>query len=358
MPINNLSEEVRMPRLGKFHLGIKDTEKGYPIKTDYIVLPKDHPDYNKLVAVYGLKPKELNVLIPSENLEDWAPQYYKMYDLTHGLICKGDGIAAMRLVDSGTKAVPSKDTKTTTMIDLECKGNECPFYKEKKCGEVMNLRFVLPDIPGLGVWQIDTGSINSILNINSCAKLIKLAFGRITNIPLKLTLEPSSVNNPENGKKQTVYILNLRSDVTLKELAEAARMQTKNFMLEAPDMAAAFEELVEKDIKELWPDNNPDGNAAKATEKQELPAQQQTPVRTSTKGVTPAKEGDVQKVTGREPASIKTSTQLYKACCEDWPTEFKSSTDVLKELGVNSWTDVSETPETCYRQIAETRKGG
>jgi hypothetical protein len=254
MPIENLSDNVRMPRLGKFHLGFKDPQRGFPVKTDYFVLAKDSPDYAGIINIIGEKPKELKVLIPSEDIEDWAPQYYKSYELTHGLVCKGDGRAAMRMVDVKTNALPTKATATTTMIDLDCPGKDCPLYKDKKCGEVMNLRFVLPDVPGLGVWQIDTGSINSILNINSCAKLIKVAFGRISNIPLKLTLEPIQVNNPENGKKQTVFVLNLRSDVTLAQLAERARMQSKQFQIEAPDMAAVYEEQVKRDIKELWPE--------------------------------------------------------------------------------------------------------
>jgi len=125
----------------------------------------------------------------------------------------------------------------------------------------MNLRFLLPEIPGLGVWQIDTGSKNSILNINSCAKIIRRAFGRISMIPLKLTLEPTEVNNPETGKKQTVHVLNLRTDITLSQLADVAREQSKQYMLEAPDLEAAFDAQVEQDIEDLW---GPDESKPKA----------------------------------------------------------------------------------------------
>jgi hypothetical protein len=255
MPIENLSENVRMPRLGKFHLGYKDPVKGYPVKTDYFVLEKDHPNKDAIQKIIGKEPKELKVLIPSEDAEDWCPQYYMSYELTHGLVCKGNGITAMRMVDVKTNAFPTKSTATTTMIDLDCDGKDCPMYKERKCREAMKLRFVLPDVPGLGVWQIDTGSINSILNINSCAKMIKTAFGRISNIPLKLTLEPISVNNPETGKKQTVFVLNLRTDVTLAQLADAARLHSKQFLIEAPDMVALYETQVNRDIKSLWGDD-------------------------------------------------------------------------------------------------------
>ena len=253
MPIKDLSENVRIPRLGKIHLGTRHPEKGYPIKADHFVFPPEHSDYTKLVELYGEQPKELKILIPVEDEEVWSSQYYKSYNLTYGLVCKGDGEMAMRMVDVKTKELPdAKKPGTVTMLEMPCPGRNCPDYKSKKCHEVMNLRFILPEVPGLGVWQIDTGSKNSILNINSCAKVIKRAFGRVSMIPLKLTFEPIQVNNPETGKKQTVYVLNLRTDVTLAQLADAAREQSKMFMLEAPDFEHEFELEVEKDIDELW----------------------------------------------------------------------------------------------------------
>jgi hypothetical protein len=269
MPINDLSENVRIPRLGKFHLGFRDPAKnGAPTKTDYFVIEKDHPDKKRIEAIFGEKPKELRIQIPTENDEDWKPQYYKAYNMTYGLVCRGDGKDATRMVDIKTNELPNKETKTVNMVDMKCAGKECPVYKSKKCGEVMNLRFVLPEVPGLGVWQIDTGSINSILNINSCTKLIKVVFGRITNIPLKLTLEDIEVNNPETGKKQKVYVMNLRSDVTLAELADKARKQSQIFQIEAPDYAAAYDAQIEKNINELWgpENNNPKALEAKAKE--------------------------------------------------------------------------------------------
>ena len=252
MPIKDLSDTVRLPRLGKIHLGIRHPEKGYPMKTDYFVFPKDHSDLPALIKVFGEQPKELRILIPVEDEGLWASQYYKAYDQTHGLLCKGDGESAMRMIDTKTGDLPKKETVQVALKEMTCAGKDCPDYQNKKCHQVMNLRFILPEVPGLGVWQIDTGSINSILNINSCAKLIKRAFGRISLIPLKLTLEDIQVNNPENGKKQVVYVLNLRTTVTLAQLADAAREQAKTFLLEAPDLEAAFDAQLEQEKDEPW----------------------------------------------------------------------------------------------------------
>jgi len=263
MAIKDLSDSVRLPRLGKIHLGVRHPEKGYPMKTEYFVLPKDHSNYAKLVEIFGEKPKELRILIPVEDAEQWATQYYKSYNQTYGLVCKGDGETALRMVHIKTGELPVKDiVGTVELREMICEGKDCPIYQNKEkgkaqCHEVMNLKFLIPEIPGLGVWQIDTGSINSILNINSCAAIIKRAFGRLSLIPLTLTFEPLQVNNPEDGKKQTVYVLNLRTDVTIAQLADVAREQAKMFMIEAPDLEVAYEAEIEKDIKELWPGEEP-----------------------------------------------------------------------------------------------------
>jgi hypothetical protein len=283
MPIKNLSEEVRMPRLGKIHLGIKVKNAAgveYPQKTEYFVLPKENSDYQRIVDLFGEKPKALRILIPVEDEELWASQYYKMYDMTRGLICKGDGEMAMRMIDVKTGTFANKTTETVTMKEWTCAGKECPEYQAKKCGETMNLRFILPEVPGLGVWQIDTGSINSILNINSCAKMIKAAFGRISMVPLSLTLEPIDVNNPETGKKQKVFVLNLRSTVTMAQLADVAREQSKTFLLETPDWDDIAEQKAEQDIEALWGDDSqrpaPDEQTGKQDTVAEAPKEKQS----------------------------------------------------------------------------------
>jgi len=92
----------------------------------------------------------------------------------------------------------------------------------EKCREVMNLQFLLPEVPGLGVWQIDTGSINSIRNINSASQLIKAVTGRISMIPLLLTLEKQEVQGAD-GKKKTVHVMNLGIKENLINLTAAVK---------------------------------------------------------------------------------------------------------------------------------------
>jgi len=71
--IKGLSEQRRLPRIGKIRLGVKKksprTGAEYPVATDYFVCPTE------VQAVYGEKPKRLDVIIPLEDEEIWASQY-------------------------------------------------------------------------------------------------------------------------------------------------------------------------------------------------------------------------------------------------------------------------------------------
>jgi len=233
MPIKGLSEQRRIPRLGKIHLGIKKKNpKGveYPSATEYFVVPPE------IAKHYGDTPTELPIMIPVEDEEYWASQYYRCYSRTRGLICKGDGDTCRRMVDTKTGGLASKDSKEVIWkVELPCEGRGCPHYQNKQCREVMNLQFMLPEIPGLGVWQIDTSSINSIRNINSSAELIRGICGHIRMLPLLLTLEKQEVINPDDGKKKNVCVLNLRHGSSLHSLLADSVKPVHELLAPPPD---------------------------------------------------------------------------------------------------------------------------
>ncbi len=243
-PIKGLSEARRVPRLGKIRLGIKVTkqredksEYTYPSATDYFVCPAE------LLKALGLKedakPITLDIMFPTEQETDFAPQWYRCYSMTRGLVCKGDGEFCSRMVDEKGD-LANRDSKQVVWKDnLPCDGKDCLYFKNKQCKTVMNLMFLLPSVPGLGVWQIDTGSVNSIININSGIDFIRKVCKRISYVPLTLSLEAQQVINPEDGKKKTVHVLTLRTKGTLPELMEASR-QTARLYLAMP--APAVEE--------------------------------------------------------------------------------------------------------------------
>lgn len=246
MPVRGLTDNPRMPRQGYIRLGVKKTNaRGveYPTATEHFVVPEE------VEAVYGPEPTELDILFPVDNIELIASTYYRAYSQTRGLTCKGDGVTARRLIDSAQKttiemllprevgpghveceptSVPTgpiarHDAKEVEWVDpIPCPGDECPYYQKKDCKVMMALQFILPKVPGLGIYTLNTGSFNSIKNIDATIKMIKASLrGRVSMVPLTLTLEPIEVQ--ADGKKKTVRVLNLRSHSTWHELALISR---------------------------------------------------------------------------------------------------------------------------------------
>ncbi len=262
-PIKNLTEKRRMPRIGKLHLGIKVTKNKagkecapYPRAVDYFVYPEaDAPGGEvlpQLVKEYGEKPKKLPIIFPLEDEEAICSQYYRCYTRSRGLVCRGDGEICMRILDTKTGWLPTKDTTETSMKELPCQGRECPDYAGGQCREVMNLQFMLPKISGFGIWQIDTSSINSIRNINSCLQMIRAVYGRVAMVPLVLALEKMTVT-PPGGTKKNVFVLNIRSTDSLIQAAIKAQMSPLELVI-----GKAGTEQAEADVETLWPQDEQD----------------------------------------------------------------------------------------------------
>ncbi len=289
-PIKGISEQRRLPRIGKIHLGIKKksprTGGEYPVATDYFVCPPE------VQSIYGDKPKRLDVIIPLEDEEVWASQYYRQYSRSRGLVCKGDGVTSRRMLDANTGAVAGRDTIEVTWREgCECKGAECADYKGNACQEVMNLQFMLPKVPGLGIWQIDTGSIHSIRNINDCATMIRAMCGRVSWIPLTLTLEPTEVVNPDDGKKKTVYCMHLRYDRSAESLLIDSEKPRLQVLLGAP---ADDEAPDDRKITDATPEKREEAHAQARDDIEELfPSTSRPPSGGST-----AKSGDDPAATG------------------------------------------------------------
>lgn len=392
-PIKGLSENRRLIRIGKIHLGIKveklDPKTGepvyntrgeiitYPKATDYFVCPPE------VQEVYGERPDRLDIIIPVEDDEVWCHQYYRQYSRTRGLVCKGTGETCNRKIDPQTGAIVTRDSKEYVWKEgLPCGGPACPDYQAKKCQEVMNLQFLLPRVPGLGVWQIDTGSINSIRNINDNAAMLRAICDRVSWIPLTLTLEPKEVINPDDGKKKVVRCLNIRQDKGLIEILAAKDKPRVSLLIpmpaedqqpldEIPDDEVIEEEPVppaqpKKAAKKAAPEYIPPKQAARAeqvvdTETGEIITQEEDVFGEGGEaGVAgPVEAHKHEELTGtaplanpkRDPNSIKDVNSLLKACHDDFKLQPKQ---VYAELNVSGPMEITD-PAGAYRRIAAVR---
>jgi hypothetical protein len=210
------------PRIGKIHLGIRKfkspaDKRGYPQATDYFVVP------DEVKAVYGDQPKELSIMFLSNDMSVVLPHFYKLYGAsTVAPVCKGDGVTAQRL-----------DLNTGTRIEFECPGpKDCLFnrlvdgngdVKSKGCQPTLNLMVNLPDLPGIGTYQIDSHSWNGLRELLNDIAVVQAALnGRIAFVPLKLRLMERDVDRQTSTGmvKKRVRYMHLTYEGTIRDLAK------------------------------------------------------------------------------------------------------------------------------------------
>lgn len=213
MPIKGLTNQRRITRGGFIRLGVKvKNAKGieYPQKIDYFL-----PDFEdeELVQtyhkIYGEKPRRITIAFANDNPEHIFPQYYKCYGASAGLKCKGDGEVAQRIVDGQLVEVDCPEPMNCDYaLDHGKSGNP-------GCKKIGSLQFFIKGIPGLQVFQINTSSYHSILNLNSGIELLqRLRSGKpIFGVWVELRLAPQVVQ--PHGKKVTIYAMKLHFNVDL-----------------------------------------------------------------------------------------------------------------------------------------------
>jgi len=253
MPIKDVSSARRIDRLGIIRLGVKvepPDKSPYPKSTDYFVCPPE------VQAVFGEKPTELAIMFPSDDEEQIARLYLRCYGQTHGLVCWGDGEHGHQKTDIHTGAMADRNTKDWEWRDVTCNPQDCPEFGAR-CRKMMTLMFMLPDVPGLGVWQINTSSFFSIQNINTTLEIIrnltkspKSPEGRVSWIPLTLALGPQVVSPKGTGTK-TVFIMHIKSNIKLADVIKTAMLPPGRVIVPEPELEEAPEDLVPQEVLEL-----------------------------------------------------------------------------------------------------------
>lgn len=225
--IKNVSAVRRLPRLGKIRLGVRVKKRQpdnrckhdangmcnyctYPRETAYFVVP---PEVEK---VYGDEPTALDIMLPVDEQNVVFPQAYEMYGAGRGMKCTGDGERAMRM-----------NEETGEMEERDC---PCNFFESGQCNQRAHLAVILPKVSVGGIYQIDTSSYNSIVDVNSSLDYVRAMIGRFAMVPLKLKREPRETHH--DGKKQTHYTMRIEFEGDINTLNFLRENTTK--VLEGP----------------------------------------------------------------------------------------------------------------------------
>jgi len=247
--VKGISDVRRLPRLGKIHLGIKvPTSSGNerPQEVDYFVVPPE------VAEIVGSEPKNLNIMFPVSDLKIVFPQAYKWYGQSKGVKCRGNGEQAERFPEDDPTSAPE-------IIPCPCDNLKSRHNPKGKCNLVAHLMIILPDVSLGGVYQIDTGSYHSIIDIQSgleyAANMVQQMTGepRFHMIPLILTRVPRNTHG--SGRAETHYTLQVRLAISLTELR---KMETQvrsipQFIVESPRLSEGRD--ITYDDEEFTPEN-------------------------------------------------------------------------------------------------------
>ena len=228
--VKGISDKRRLPRLGKIRLGFK-LKKGdveYPVESPFFVLPQE------VARVYGFKDKEkaierakthfhvtrqdilrfieqnynrlaeeIEVMLPVNDIGAVFPQAFKLYGSSRGVKCMGNGEYAMTY----------NEKQGMVRIDCPCEKLKTEDNPKGECSLRGHLLCLVPKISVAGIWQIDTGSYNSTVDINSGISYVEAMIGRFAMVPLVLRRIPTETHY--NDKKQIHYTLQLILDPSI-----------------------------------------------------------------------------------------------------------------------------------------------
>lgn len=176
----------------------------------------------------------LHILFPTNNPEQWASQYLRCYSESQQLICRGNGKTAITGSRKG-----NSDIK-----EIVCNPVKCNSYLLGECHPVMNLQFLLPACLNFGVYQLDTSSYHSMVNINSSLALARNIFGRVAMIPFSLVLEDQEVQ--PDGQSKVVKVLDIIPTFSIEDTIKLAKLSPELAFVFPPPDNEAPEDLIEE----------------------------------------------------------------------------------------------------------------
>lgn len=279
MPVLGVTDKPRrFPRAGKVRLGDQSGTRGAPVNRDYFVVPEE------VQAVYGEKPSQLKVIFLSDDEEVMASTWYRAYNESYGLICKGDGATADAVLDAdevkklklapnvpvppeklnldiwahGATSGRNQDqaTKNVERQRIGCPGRgydgkpPCPMYAAKKCAIRGFFQYMIVDVPGVAVYQMDTGSVINIDNILGTLTAARMLYGSAAGIPI--LLERIQVEGHDaRGRKTKNWVVKASVDPEyshrdLLQLVASGRVVTA--ILPPVDETEVYDKVIEDDV--------------------------------------------------------------------------------------------------------------
>lgn len=235
MPIQPYVIQRRMMELGRVRLGEKG-KKGEPKKLSTLRFTSaSQPLLEAIAAKHGGTVQEWKgapdegyfevttdtaqidiVLPPVFSDVDGSPTapYSQYFELWSGGGCQ-------RRCDGVTELLAGTPCKCAGDVQ---KGGE----EARECNVTTRVAFMLPDIPGLGVWRLESHGYNAAVELPGTLEILQLAAAEHTFIPAVLRVEERSKRVPGQGTRRYVVPVIDLPNVTVQQLASGQVPQVLN----------------------------------------------------------------------------------------------------------------------------------
>ncbi|HET6452914.1 MAG TPA: hypothetical protein VFI02_00795 [Armatimonadota bacterium] len=249
----------RLARVGRVRLGTKKIKKRddgsevkYPWEASYFVF--DDPEVeavlvsqaraSDVVEVDGVAHiTALDIIFPLNVIKENAEVVFSLYNSVQKCLCTSrDGITARQTnPDTG-------EVKEVPCLNESCPKRQASGNKKPECTEMMRMRFIIPSIPPLGVWQLDSGSTWSKGSVLGYMRTLQaeITGGQLAGIRLKLFRRSTMIPNKITKRLEQHWPLSLVANVSYDNYAE--RLAEARAMTYKPEDVEEFDEAPDETI--------------------------------------------------------------------------------------------------------------
>jgi hypothetical protein len=204
--------------VGHIRIGEKvknQSGKEYPTSLDYFKpdAPEQYLQYFR--SAFGDKPAKITITFLSNDMNDVCRQFYELRDGAGGRMAYGDGVTFYVATKQGDGTV--KDVVTVPPdVDKWMKAMETTAGKPWR--ERLVLKFAIPQIPVLGLWEFSThANASTIPNIIGTIDTVFQIAGRLAGIPFDLIIE--KVKSDKAGSKSVYPVVTMVCNISQESAA-------------------------------------------------------------------------------------------------------------------------------------------
>lgn len=204
--------------VGHIRIGEKaknQSGKEYPTSLDYFKPDAPEQYLQFFRTAFGDKPAKITITFLSNDINDVCRQFYELRDGAGGRMAYGDGVTFYVATKQGDGTV--KDVVTAPLdVDKWMKAMETTAGKPWR--ERLVLKFAIPQIPVLGLWEFSThANASTIPNIIGTIDTVYDMAGRLAGIPFDLIIE--KVKSDKSGSKSVYPVVTMVCNISQESAA-------------------------------------------------------------------------------------------------------------------------------------------